>query len=269
MCLLGRRHVRVIVSLLYQVTRRLLSLPGVLLRREIAKGAELLVLRHEGEGPERGSPPSRRATLQVKSRAWGLGAQNVIASASLKQSSAAAVPVSVGRAEARRHRLAVPLTRHPPSSASIRTIPTPRPDTSPTSGSRCRSSVLVMDAHMKAVAVPGENQMRIAVRVDVSIGEQLGHGRTTASTVSGSAAVHGRDSRCLRVRWRPARTPPGTGNECAQPIALTATKLSRSYRPHPLVHWPPTQRPPPRASGRHRRCLFPSRAVLSDSRGAP
>jgi putative transposase len=35
------------VSLLYQVSRRLLSIPAVLLRRDCAKDAELLVLRHE------------------------------------------------------------------------------------------------------------------------------------------------------------------------------------------------------------------------------
>jgi putative transposase len=37
----------VIVSLLYQLARRLLSVPVVLLRRDTAKDAELLVLRHE------------------------------------------------------------------------------------------------------------------------------------------------------------------------------------------------------------------------------
>jgi len=37
----------VIVSLLYKVTRRLLSVPAMLLRRDSAKDAELLVLRHE------------------------------------------------------------------------------------------------------------------------------------------------------------------------------------------------------------------------------
>jgi transposase len=37
----------VIVSLLYKVARGLLSVPGVLLRRDTAKDAELLVLRHE------------------------------------------------------------------------------------------------------------------------------------------------------------------------------------------------------------------------------
>ena len=36
-----------IVSLLYKVARGLLSVPGVLLRRDTAKDAELLVLRHE------------------------------------------------------------------------------------------------------------------------------------------------------------------------------------------------------------------------------
>jgi hypothetical protein len=37
----------VTVSLLYKVTRRLLSVPAVLLRRGSAKDAELLVLRHK------------------------------------------------------------------------------------------------------------------------------------------------------------------------------------------------------------------------------
>jgi putative transposase len=36
-----------IVPLLYQVTRHLLSVPAVLLRRDTAKDAELPVLRHE------------------------------------------------------------------------------------------------------------------------------------------------------------------------------------------------------------------------------
>jgi putative transposase len=34
-------------SLLYHMTRHLLSIPGVLLRRETSRDAELLVLRHE------------------------------------------------------------------------------------------------------------------------------------------------------------------------------------------------------------------------------
>jgi putative transposase len=38
---------RAIVSLVYQMTRKLLSVPVVLLRRQVAKDAELLVLRHE------------------------------------------------------------------------------------------------------------------------------------------------------------------------------------------------------------------------------
>jgi hypothetical protein len=40
-------HGPVIVSLLYRLTRRLLSVPAVLLRHNTAKDAELLVLRHE------------------------------------------------------------------------------------------------------------------------------------------------------------------------------------------------------------------------------
>ncbi|MGR3939281.1 integrase [Streptomyces sp. BRA346] len=39
--------VRVIVPLVYQVTRKLLAFPALLLRRDAAKDAELLVLRHE------------------------------------------------------------------------------------------------------------------------------------------------------------------------------------------------------------------------------
>jgi hypothetical protein len=37
----------VIVSLLYKATRKLLSIPSVLLCSEVSKDAELLVLRHE------------------------------------------------------------------------------------------------------------------------------------------------------------------------------------------------------------------------------
>ncbi|WP_309111706.1 hypothetical protein [Saccharothrix sp.] len=55
-----------IVSLLYSVTRRLLSVPSVLLRSEAAKDAELLVLRHENAvlrrqvaGPVRYEPADR------------------------------------------------------------------------------------------------------------------------------------------------------------------------------------------------------------------
>lgn len=55
-----------IVSLLYRATRTLLSIPGVLLRRDTAKDAELLVLRHENAvlrrqitGPVRYEPADR------------------------------------------------------------------------------------------------------------------------------------------------------------------------------------------------------------------
>ncbi|GGJ67789.1 hypothetical protein [Streptomyces brasiliensis] len=52
-----------IVSLVYKVTRKLLSVPPVLLRRDTSKDAELLVLRHENavlrqqlKGPVRYEP---------------------------------------------------------------------------------------------------------------------------------------------------------------------------------------------------------------------
>src|ERR1700730_72044 len=58
--------VAVIVSLLYRATRTLLSKPGVLLHRDTAKDAGLLVLRHENavlrrqlKGPVRYEPADR------------------------------------------------------------------------------------------------------------------------------------------------------------------------------------------------------------------
>lgn len=55
-----------IVSLLYKVDRKLLSVPGVLWSRDSTKAAELLVLRHENAvlrrqiaGPVRYEPAGR------------------------------------------------------------------------------------------------------------------------------------------------------------------------------------------------------------------
>ncbi|MFI1855927.1 integrase [Streptomyces sp. NPDC020480] len=63
-----------IVSPLYQVTRRLLSVPAVLLRRDTAKEAELLVLRHENpvlrrqlQGPVRYEPADRLCFASLSS----------------------------------------------------------------------------------------------------------------------------------------------------------------------------------------------------------
>lgn len=41
---------RMFVSLVYEVARKLLSVPAVLVRRRAAKDAELLVLQHEKRG---------------------------------------------------------------------------------------------------------------------------------------------------------------------------------------------------------------------------
>jgi hypothetical protein len=73
---------RVILSLLYKVTRRLLSVPAVMLRRDSTKDAELLVLRHENAvlrrqvaGPARYEPSDRfwfaALSRLMPRRRWG------------------------------------------------------------------------------------------------------------------------------------------------------------------------------------------------------
>ncbi|WP_246144475.1 hypothetical protein [Actinacidiphila oryziradicis] len=56
-----------ILSMVYAVTRRLLSLPALLLRRDVSKDAELLVLRHENAVLRRHVP---RVRYEPADRLW-------------------------------------------------------------------------------------------------------------------------------------------------------------------------------------------------------
>src|SRR5689334_22736189 len=69
--------VRVIVSLVYQVARKLLAVPAVLLRRDVAKEAELLVLcgtaraAHRSEALQPGGPAvAGGASSLIPRRRW-------------------------------------------------------------------------------------------------------------------------------------------------------------------------------------------------------
>jgi hypothetical protein len=57
-----------IVSLLYRVTRHLLSIPALPLRRETSRDAELLVLRHENTNLHR--QLGTRLRYQPADRLW-------------------------------------------------------------------------------------------------------------------------------------------------------------------------------------------------------
>lgn len=53
----------VILPMLHKAARKLLSIPGVPLRRDTSKDAELLVLHHENAVNSRPQPPSCFAVL--------------------------------------------------------------------------------------------------------------------------------------------------------------------------------------------------------------
>lgn len=59
-----------IVSLLYRAARTVLSIQGVLLRRDTAKDAELLVLRHENTGPPRSTASGSRSAAAGGCTRW-------------------------------------------------------------------------------------------------------------------------------------------------------------------------------------------------------
>ncbi|WP_030264829.1 hypothetical protein [Streptomyces violens] len=59
-----------IISMLYRTTRALLSVPAVLLRRDTAKEAEILVLRHENVVCCGGNSAVRSATSSPTGYGW-------------------------------------------------------------------------------------------------------------------------------------------------------------------------------------------------------
>ncbi|MFI0733780.1 integrase core domain-containing protein [Streptomyces sp. NPDC021225] len=65
-----------IVSLVYQVTRKLLTVPAVLLRRDTAKNAELLVLRHENAALRR--QLTRPVRYEHADRLWSAALSSLI-----------------------------------------------------------------------------------------------------------------------------------------------------------------------------------------------
>jgi hypothetical protein len=61
-----------VVSLLYRAARTMLSIPAVLLRRDTAKDAELLVLRHENTVLRRQLTGPVRYEKPFLNRSWNV-----------------------------------------------------------------------------------------------------------------------------------------------------------------------------------------------------
>lgn len=65
-----------IISLVYQVSRKLLAVPAVLLRGGVAKDAELLVLRHENAVLRR--QLTKPVRCELADRLWFAGLSSLI-----------------------------------------------------------------------------------------------------------------------------------------------------------------------------------------------
>ncbi|MFL6052865.1 MAG: hypothetical protein ACJ72W_08115 [Actinoallomurus sp.] len=67
----GWDHLEVLLSLVYRLVRCLLGLLAVLVRSDLSKDVELLVLRQENQVLRRQRPPPRRALMTAQARAGG------------------------------------------------------------------------------------------------------------------------------------------------------------------------------------------------------
>jgi hypothetical protein len=84
-----------IVSLLYRVTQHLLSIPGVLLRCETSRDAELLVLRHENTILRR--QLGQRLRYQPADRLWLNATDDWYAAAQCQRDHAGPDPPVIGQ----------------------------------------------------------------------------------------------------------------------------------------------------------------------------